>query len=114
MSVVTDPFNPSAFSPARLRHFMEAATGGHDRARASQASRLTRRNRWTRGPRAEHGVDLLYVRRDDHKPQTDPLSGALPALPGIHVRDLEIALLGAAVGLGTLTAPRGADAPPPA
>ena len=48
-------------------------------------------------------MDLFHLRRDNHKPQTDPLPGALPALSRHHVRDLEIALPGDAKGLGALT-----------
>ena len=55
---------------------------------------------------AEHRMDLLHVRRDNHKPQADPLPGALPGLWRHHVRDLEVALPADAQGLGALT---GAD-----
>jgi hypothetical protein len=50
----------------------------------------------------EHGVDLLHVRRDDHKPQTDPLPGALQSLPRHNVRNLEVAVGARAEGLGAL------------
>jgi hypothetical protein len=47
-------------------------------------------------------MDLFHVRRNDDKPQTDPLPRALLALPRHNVRDLEDALLGGAKGLGAL------------
>jgi hypothetical protein len=47
-------------------------------------------------------MDLLHVRGDNHQPQTDPLPGALPALPRHHVPDLAASLPGGAKGLGAL------------
>jgi hypothetical protein len=48
-------------------------------------------------------MDLFHVRGDNHKPQTDSMPGALPALWRHNVRDLEVALRGDAKGLGALT-----------
>lgn len=48
-------------------------------------------------------MDLFHVRRDNHKPQSGPLPGALLALWRHNVRDLEVALPGDAEGLGALT-----------
>jgi hypothetical protein len=63
-------------------------------------------------------MDLFHVRGDNHKPQADPLPGALPALWRHNVPDLAAALPGNAKGFGalrktggTIPAPRGGRPP---
>jgi hypothetical protein len=50
-------------------------------------------------------MDLLCVRSDDHKPQTDPLPGALRTLSEHDVPDVEIASPRAAQVLAALIRP---------